>query len=901
MTLRFFLPSLFVVFITITTIFSFLTIRSHVLMEVKADQYSRAMSSLNSLQGNVERFLFLGDIEGVKKAIASLGAQPDLNVIFVTDKRGKVIASTHQRAIGQQWDKLHYLFDAGLIYEVPRTKVTQVLYSEENNLITGYTSVCNAEASNSLRPQRCGFLYYSVDALYLQDKAMTSLLNLIGLSLLGFLLSAFLFSVSVYYRVTRRVMRLVDVLQRFSKGEHSVRAHVEGADELAQIGQSIDSLFEQMTEERGELIASEQMQKAIINSSSYSIISTTPEGMIRSFNKAAEKMLGYQAQDLIDKQSPALFHLPEEVVEQAKTLSMELETQIEPGFEVFIATAKLGQLYEREWTYVHKNGERIPVMLSVTAVYNHQGDITAYLGVAKDLTEQKRVDKIKSEFISTVSHELRTPLTSIKGSLGLVKSGMLGELPEKLVSMLEIAFNNSERLIRLINDILDIEKIAAGKMDFKMSEFSLDRLLEQSVVANKGYGEEKGATFKITKTIENAQVEADHDRLMQVMANLLSNAAKFSHEGGEVEIKLTEHDEHYRVSVIDFGIGIPIKVQPTVFDRFIQGDSSDTRQQGGTGLGLSITKSIVESHHGHIDFISTPEGTTFYFEIPKMQQPIARALPQLVLDKSGISVSLDVSNVSAQTGENNESECFRILICEDDKDITTLLSLMLQQNGYETDIAFDTTEAKELLTTKRYDAMTLDLGLPGQDGISFIHELRLTEDFKRLPIVVVSANAKQGKDSIEAEGVGVIDWLQKPIDQDQLANSLQLAFKHSPDTKPHILHVEDDEDIKAVTRLVLEDLATVTSATTLAEAKQYLAKMDFDLVILDLALPDGNGEKLLPMLKTGGNTSIPVVVFSARQPSQDNTTNIRAELIKSQTSNENLLETIRNAIQNKVK
>lgn len=247
-----------------------------------------------------------------------------------------------------------------------------------------------------------------------------------------------------------------------------------------------------------------------------------------------------------------------------------------------------------------------------------QGIITGVIGVALDITEKQKIEKLKNEFVSTVSHELRTPLTSIRGSLGLLSGGVAGTLTDQGKALLDIAIRNSDRLGRLINDILDIEKIESGKMEYAFRELDLRRLLEQAVEANRSYGEPLGVSFDLGLVPEGARIQADEDRLMQVMANLLSNAAKYSPQGGRVLIWAERRDSFLRVSVMDRGPGIPEAFTGRIFERFAQADASDTKQKGGTGLGLAVSKAIVEGHGGRVGFENAEGGgAVFHFEIPE--------------------------------------------------------------------------------------------------------------------------------------------------------------------------------------------------------------------------------------------------------------------------------------------
>jgi len=240
--------------------------------------------------------------------------------------------------------------------------------------------------------------------------------------------------------------------------------------------------------------------------------------------------------------------------------------------------------------------------------------------LVSEIAERERAEKIKQEFLSTVSHELRTPITSVKGTLGLIKSGVSGNLSDDQQSMIDIAYNNSNRLILLINDILDIDKIEANKMDLHMKPIDAVSLVEDAVEANKGYGDKHGITFVITDMEKEAKVNGDKDRLIQVMSNLMSNAAKFSSTGEQIELSVTRHDVDIRIAVKDYGTGIPEEFRDVLFEKFTQYNSSDTRKISGTGLGLSIAKAIVEYHGGAIGYTSeVGVGSTFFFTLPVLE------------------------------------------------------------------------------------------------------------------------------------------------------------------------------------------------------------------------------------------------------------------------------------------
>ena len=239
------------------------------------------------------------------------------------------------------------------------------------------------------------------------------------------------------------------------------------------------------------------------------------------------------------------------------------------------------------------------------------------VAIARDVTEQARVERAKDEFVSTVSHELRTPLTAIRGSLGLLSGGAAGRLPPETMNMLDVARRNSERLAQLVEDLLDIQKIEAGRMEFRLERVDLRDLFQETLELNQAMADRRGVTLVVSSEPPRAAVRADPARLQQALTNLLSNAVKHSPPGETVRVGARRILDGVRVTVTDQGPGIPPEFRERVFDKFFQIDSSTTRALGGTGLGLSITHNIVRRLAGQLDFTSVEgEGTTFYIDLP---------------------------------------------------------------------------------------------------------------------------------------------------------------------------------------------------------------------------------------------------------------------------------------------
>lgn len=345
------------------------------------------------------------------------------------------------------------------------------------------------------------------------------------------------------------------------------------------------------------LQASEQHNRLLLNAVGEGICGLDLSGRVTFANPAACQILGYDADEL---------------------LGVHMRSLIQPGQQTAVQSEAPDEMRRvQDEQFWRRDGTSYAVEYTRTPL-RKDGLVVGSVVIFNDVTERRKVERMKDEFISTVSHELRTPLTSIKGALGLTLSNKLGALPAQAQQMLDIAYKNSHRLERLINDLLDINKIELSSDSFQLDPVSIEALIDNAILSMQGYAD-KYAVHCIRQPAAPGElwVLGVEGRLMQVMSNLLSNAIKYSPDNGQVLIGRRVQGARVRISVTDSGPGIALEFQDRIFEKFSQADSSDTREKGGTGLGLAITREIVEKHGGTLGCSSTPgEGACFYFDLP---------------------------------------------------------------------------------------------------------------------------------------------------------------------------------------------------------------------------------------------------------------------------------------------
>jgi PAS domain S-box-containing protein len=608
-----------------------------------------------------------------------------------------------------------------------------------------------------------------------------------------------------------------------------------------------------------EKVAEEMFHRAVESCPS-GMVMTSSAGRIVLVNGEIERMFGYQREALIDQSIDMIVpgHLRAEQVRHGSTLISKSEARH--------ADADHGPVGRR------KDGSEFPVEVGLNPI--RTGEDLMVLSVIVDISERKRTERLKDEFVSTVSHELRTPLTSISGALGLLTGQLSGKLPQAALRLLAIANKNSQRLVRLINDILDIEKLESGRTVFNLSQVDIRSLVEQAIEENRGFAEGYGVDVRLDPASANGQVNVDPDRMSQVITNLLSNAIKFSPKGEEVLVAVEKRGEAFRISVRDHGPGVPDEFKPHIFEKFAQADATNTRQKSGTGLGLSIVKQIVEWQGGAVGFAdSAGGGTIFNVDLPTWD-----------------------GAANGEIDPDPEPDAIRILVCEDERAIATTLRMRLRPAGFSVDFAHTIAAAITRAETTAYAAILVDLRFPDGDGLDLISRLRERADYRGTPMIVIAGDPVRGRDDVRSSRLKIFDWIGKPIDFGRLVQVLRASIAPQPLERPCILHLDDDYSVLALVADALRMVGNVVSADTIETARRTLSTERIDLAVLDISLGAHSGLELLPDLRNSRGKVIPVIIFCAQDADLRLDEQVQAALCKLNTPLATLVATVRDRL-----
>ncbi|MFN6535957.1 MAG: response regulator [Nostoc sp. EkiNYC01] len=515
--------------------------------------------------------------------------------------------------------------------------------------------------------------------------------------------------------------------------------------ELITVNRQLQSQLDERQRTQEELRFSQARFARILDIADDAIISINGFQRITLFNQGAEKIFGYSAEEVIGQGLDLL--LPQ------RFSQVHHQHVVDFGKSPNLAR-RMGE--RREIYGRRKDGTEFPAEASISKIDMSQEIF--YTVILRDITERKQIERMKDEFISVVSHELRTPLTSIHGSLGMLASGLLPTDSEQGKRLLQIATDSTERLVRLINDILDIERIESGKGKMEPEICDIIDLIAQAVNVMQPLADKAGVTLCVSDV--SGQVWVDCDRIVQTLTNLLSNAIKFSSAGSTVWLQVQQQGDEVLLTVKDNGRGIPTDKLESIFERFQQVDSSDSRNHDGTGLGLAICKSIMQQHGGRIWAESVlGEGSTFYITVPLFRThqntdlqeyskiPIIYGHKQIASNQPDVDF---VNWVNKPFSEKHllesvrqvlakSSKRVRVLIVEDDTDLAQLLMTLFERHKIETFLAKTGREAIRLSQEVNPDLMILDLILPESDGFAVVDWLQQHNHLCNTPVLVYSA------------------------------------------------------------------------------------------------------------------------------------------------------------------
>jgi PAS domain S-box-containing protein len=524
------------------------------------------------------------------------------------------------------------------------------------------------------------------------------------------------------------------------------------------------------------------LQKAIFNNPNFSYIATDLRGVIQIFNVGAESMLGYRADDVINKITPDSLSDPDEIIARATALSLELDEAIKPGLEALIYKASRGIEDIVELTYIRPDGTRFPAVVSVTALRDEQETLIGYLFIGTDNTARKQVEialaqkhielesareaadkanAAKSDFLSNMSHELRTPLNAVLGFAQLMETATPLPTPAQKVSIEQI-LKGGWYLLRLINEILDLALIESGKLMMVQETVDLSEILLDCQVMILPQAEASGITVNFPEEAHRFYIDADQTRIKQVMVNLLSNAIKYNNPAGTVTVACAVTSEQLlRVSVTDTGEGLAPELIGQLFQPFNRlGQEAGVTE--GTGIGLVVTKQLVELMGGTIGVNSeVGVGSTFWFELPMVAAPL-NGDADLVSELN----TRDVSNNAQRT----------LLYVEDNPANLSLVEQLIERRSDLSLLsATDGLSGLRMAHERLPDLILMDINLPIMSGLEAMRLLKSSPETSHIPIIALTANAVP-RDIELGLSAGFLRYLTKPIRIDEFMNALDVAL-----------------------------------------------------------------------------------------------------------------------------
>jgi PAS domain S-box-containing protein len=616
------------------------------------------------------------------------------------------------------------------------------------------------------------------------------------------------------------------------------------------------------------LAESEARTRAITDSVAEALTLVSPDGRVLAVNRTFSTLFGVPAERVVNQPVRDVRAIAEHVFAEPQAVFTALASgadgqhdgasdRASDGASDDTSADQVAPVVEQVWP-AHRE---LQIRARSVAL---DGSPLGRLFVFRDVTHEREVDRMKTEFVALVSHELRTPLTSIKGFTDMVLDGDAGEIDDETREYLEIVKSNADRLVALVNDLLDISRLESGRVKLTLQDVDLaevvgtvTRTLGDTIAA-------KQQTLAVEIDPALPPVRADHDKMIQIVTNYLSNAYKYTPAGGAIRIAVTRDGELARVAVTDTGYGIAPEDQEKLFTRFYRVDNSTTREIGGTGLGLSIVKAFVELQGGQVGVESQPGvGSTFWYTVPLAAAVQAAPVPPREVQADSSTPPVPAHAPAHAPAHPSPAPAASILLVEDDPGIARLIATQLEKAGYETDTVGSAEEALERLRVVRPDLMTVDVRLPGMDGFALIERLSADPRTRDIPVVVITVH----DDDPRGVRLGVT-MLPKPIDQRELLATVQSMLGDADaTTRGGVLIIEADADDRRKLRAALEQHGLEVIEAADGEAGLEAGRRHRPgAILLDLRLPNLADMAVLRALKACPETAtIPVIMMTGSE------------------------------------
>jgi PAS domain S-box-containing protein len=695
--------------------------------------------------------------------------------------------------------------------------------------------------------------------------------------------------------VVSRIVLIDNFVKKVGKDENfSEHCIIGGDDELSGLASGINGMIDRLKQSSNKFKTQEHEKRVILNSLRELVIFMDLELKVVWANRAALEHAGLKLENVAG-QKYEKFPFMSDAFSGKSLAQRALESGHEESGELVTLDGKI-------W------------MICASLIKDKNGKATGILQTGLDITEHKRSEerllqakqeaeaasRTKSDFLANMSHELRTPLNSIIGFSDILLEKVFGDLNGKQLKYVNNISVSGKHLLGLINDILDLSKVEAGKMELHYSEFSIGSVFEDVKATISPLAQVKSLEMEFKIDPDFGDIQADRSRLIQILYNLVSNAVKFTPEGGKVSILCNKSGNRAIFSVTDTGIGISSEDQKKLFQPFTQIDSSSSRQYCGTGLGLALVKKIVNLHQGDLWVESEPEkGSTFIFTIP-----LTRLLEPRITDNKDISeilIEFEMSKVAAyavkecETELQNENELSEtllpeirlpeaphetrslVLVVDDDRNSNELISVILREDGYSTASLYTGKDVLNVAKKLKPDVITLDVFLPDTNGWDVLRQLKGDPDTARIPVLIISVT-----DNNELGiALGAVYSFTKPVKRVELLDSLKEITGKFKFENPKILIIDDDENAVELLSSMIEPAGFEVSKAYGGQEglNKLFSEQQPDILILDLLMPEISGFEIISRMRAGEKTKdIPLIVCTAAEFTEKNIEELNGEL-----------------------